>query len=137
MRRRRLFHVRDRQHLWDSSSDDEEQQPRRPQRQQQQQTGHQADVGLIHLSDSPEPVMRDTISTSRMSISTQGESSQQEQQLEIGPPYVPYTLQRDIRRNSILPAFPSSFYNAQPALLLANVPSMSEQCRESGEKICL
>lgn len=43
-------------------------------------------------------------------------------------PYVPRTIQaNDTRRYSILPAFPTTFYNDQPSLLLANVPGMFDR----------
>jgi len=38
--------------------------------------------------------------------------------------YVPRTLHGFSHRYRILPAFPTSFYNDQPTLLLPNVPSM-------------
>ena len=93
---RRLFLTRDRQNLWDDSSDEDE-------------TNHPPVIETVDLSRSPEPT-----------TSSLPSGLMQEQQTM--PSYIPSTLQQDSRRYSILPAFPTSFYNDQPPLLLANVP---------------
>lgn len=51
--------------------------------------------------------------------------------------YMPPSLHEHSRRYSILPAFPTSFYNNHPPLLLANVPSMSEKHQRLIEDILL
>jgi hypothetical protein len=67
--------------------------------------------------------------------SVQQEQEQKQQKTMI--PYVPHTLQPNNRRYDILPAFPSSFYNDRPPLLLANVPSMSQKSQRSIELVSL
>jgi hypothetical protein len=114
---RRTFRIPDRQHLWDSSSDEDE--------EQHQQ---QSNIELIDLTDSPRPVMCNTVSTTAAAITTTVTKD--------WPSYVPRTLQLNSPRYSILPAFPTSFYNDQsPALLLANVSSMF--CNQDSSNFCL
>jgi len=51
-------------------------------------------------------------------------ATKQHQQQVSETAYVPRTLHGFSHRYRILPAFPTSFYNDQPTLLLPNVPSM-------------
>jgi hypothetical protein len=106
MYRRRLFNLPDRQHLWDSSNSDEEEEKRAS----PSENKSESNIPVIDLTHSPEPTLLSSI--------------QQQQQQQPSPPYVPTTLRQNSQRYSILPAFPTSIYNDQPTLLLANVPSM-------------
>ena len=103
---------RDLDHLWDSSDDEEEQQP--------------SAIEVIDLSQSRsplhEPIMCNTVSTTTTAIISNEPMASTS--IENLPTYVPRTLSANSRRYSILPAFPTSFYDEQSALLLANVPRM-------------
>ncbi len=119
---RRTFNMPDRRHLWDSSSDEDEEQ-------------QQSNIELIDLTDSSRPVMCNTVSTTAAApvmTATPVASTVTKD----WPSYVPRTLQLNSPRYSILPAFPTSFYNDQsPALLLANVSSMF--CNQDSSNFCL
>lgn len=109
--------LRDLRHLWDSSDDEEEQQ------QQQQQSSA---IEVIDLSQSlplpHEPIMCNTVSTT--TTATTSNEPMASTTIEDSLTYIPRTLSANSRRSSILPAFPTSFYDEQPTLLLANVPRM-------------
>jgi hypothetical protein len=119
-RREFLFRRRDRRKLWESSTSsgsDNEAQVAAP------------NPELVDLCHSPEP-------SAPIDSTASGLSASLPLLLPPGPTvwpapetsgvfvaFVPRTLQPDSRRHSILPAFPTSFYNDRPPLLLANVSS--------------
>ena len=112
MSRQRIFRgvsYPDIQHLWDDSSDDEE-------------TNIPSNIEMVDLTGTSEPSESSSDNTVIMSISSN-------ELLSLTPPpivqpYIPRTLQQFSRRYSILSAFPTSFYNLQPSLLMANVPGI-------------
>lgn len=126
----RLFKRHDRRHLWDESSDDDDE-----------------NIEVIDLSRSPELTIARGASNHVMST----RSNDQRWLLPAQPmspavavttttssvrqpatvPYVPCTLRENSRRYSILPAFPASFGDNYPPLLLTNVPGISYgQCMD-------
>ena len=130
MFRRRTFRVRDYRRLWDDSSSEEVEE----QETEEQINNQPSNIELIDLSQSPEANERTNIHASVTptrvntlpSLISPRLSSilvLPKEQYQIIAPYIPRTLQVNSRRYSILPAFPTSIYNNQPTLLLANVPS--------------
>jgi hypothetical protein len=138
MSRRRVFRgvtYRNIEHLWSDSSDDDDENGR---------MNNPLDVEMIDLTglyESSESSANNTVTTSTQTYEllplsapfpSQSPSlpppiiipEQIRQQQQIIPSYVPRTLQPFGRRYMILPAFPTSFYDLQPPLLLANVPGI-------------
>ena len=134
----RLFKRRDRRHLWDDSSDDDDDE----------------NIEVIDLSRSPEL----TIASGASNHVVSTRSNDQRWLLPAQPmspavavttttssvrqpataPYVPCTLRENSRRYSILPAFPASFGDNYPPLLLTNVPGMlSRQCMDQSKETLL
>ena len=110
-RRRRLFMLPKRANLWDSPSEDEEEEPAA--------AAPRPNVDIIDLSRSPvlnEPASQPVL------LPPEPASWPTVEQPHAAVAFVPRTLPLESRRYSILPAFPSSFYNDCPPLLLANVP---------------
>lgn len=110
-RRRRLFLLPKRANLWDSPSEDEEEEPAA--------ASARPNVDIIDLSRSP--ILNEPASLP-MLVPPEPASWPTVEQPYAFVAFVPRTLPLDSRRYSILPAFPSSFYNDRPTLLLANVP---------------
>ena len=118
-RRHRLFLLAKRKgdDLWKSSSEDEEESavaapPAAA------QSAH-PNVVLIDLSQSP---IRSEPASQPVLLPPEAASLPYGEQAQAIVAFVPRTLPLDSRRYRILPAFPGSFYNEQPTLLLANVP---------------
>jgi len=126
---RHIFRIRDRRHLCDTSSSSSSNSNDHDDDKEKMENTRQTNIEMIDLTRSPEPVIRSTVRTTTVSTlpgdlpppptTTLSSSSL------IMASYVPHTLQKNSQRYSILPAFPTSFYNDRPTLLLANVPSMS------------
>ena len=117
----RKFQARRHQNIWEDS-DEEDNNP--------------SDTEVIYLGHVLGPSASTNINTT--AVQTQPDeqpslpppsSSIQEQQ-QIMAPYIPRTLHHDSRRYSILPAFPTSFYNDRPPLLLANTYRVSRKSPE-------
>ena len=132
---RRIFHIRKHEHLWDDSSDEDDNE------KQQEHNTRSSNKKVTNRSDSSKGQMASNASSSSTSIllaaSNQLASeasfskfnasslSSSSVQASVTTPYMPRTLQQHSQRYSILPAFPTSFYDHQPPLLLANVPCRS------------
>lgn len=113
-RRRRLFLLPKRANLWDSPSEDEEEEEPAA-----AAAAVRPNVDMIDLSRSP--ILNEPASLPLLLPPEAAAWPTVEQPYALVA-FVPRTLSRDSRRYSILPAFPSSFHNDCPPLLLANVP---------------
>ena len=119
----RRFDIHKHRNLWEDSDEED---------------NNSSDTEVIYLGHVLGPSTSTNINTAAV-IQTQSDeqpslpppSSFIQQLQQRMAPYVPRTLPHDSRRHSILPAFPTSFYDDRPPLLLANVPGKSQKSKSN------